>query len=168
MEGFLLTWETPSDTHSQLQNARLGLVRQLMQGQSGDHQLQRTFRSPSQRAAGLRSLALCSSPLSSASLPQRTLAFGNYLLLRIYSAPTAKGTPFLVGSKDLLISTWLIKGCFICLTRGFTSLPAMFLPVLGFEVYLTVLSCSRIIWQSWHQWNLQWLIFDPGRKDLRA
>lgn len=144
------------------------LVRQLEQGQRRNHQLQRTFCSPSQTAAGLRPLAVCSNPLLSASLPLKTWSFGNYLLLCIYSAPTAKGDPFLAGSKDQLISTWLIKGCFICLTHGFTSLPEMFLTVLGFEVYLTILSCSKIIWQSWHQWNLQWLIFDPGRKDLRS
>lgn len=93
--------------------------------------------------AGLCSLAApaCSPWPLHLKTPQ---SFGIYFSLGIYLASPAKGYPFLVGSEDQLVSTWLIKGSYICLACRSTSLPEMSLTEL--EVYLTALSWSKIMW----------------------
>lgn len=75
----------PSNTYSQLQNASLDPVRHLEQRQRRAHQLQRTDPAD-----------LCSLPAPAPpGLSQTPESFGNYCLLCIYLASTAKGYPSL-------------------------------------------------------------------------
>lgn len=110
----------------------------------------------------------CSSLLPLASWPQNSWVFWELL---------TSWCLFSIYSKRAPISCRLWGSAGICMiNKRIFYLLGMWVFFFAWNVSdctRSILDCTFLvkrlfIWQSWHQWNLRSLIFDPGRQDLRA